>query len=188
MTEAKLREKLYGWRVRSGPLALLAVAAVAAPTVRSLLIGAAVAVLGLAVRAWAAGHIHKERTLARTGPYRHSRNPLYFGNFLLGLGVAVATNSWWGALVFALYFALFYPHVILEERKRMRRFFPEQYGDYEKSVPLFFPRLKPAPGRGGERFRWSQYLRNKEYRALLGAVLVWLILTAKMLFLPHLHP
>jgi protein-S-isoprenylcysteine O-methyltransferase Ste14 len=188
MTEAAWRERLYGWRVRSGPLALLALAAAAAPTFRSLLAGAAVALLGLAVRAWAAGHIHKERTLARTGPYRHSRNPLYFGNLLLGLGVALAAHSWWGGLVIALYFALFYPHVILEERARMRRIFPDQYGDFERSVPLFFPRFKPAPGGGGERFRWSQYRRNKEYRALLGTLLVWLILTLKLLFLPHLHP
>jgi hypothetical protein len=188
MAEAKLVRKLYRWRVRSGPLVLLAVAAVAAPTLRSLISGAILAMLGLSVRAWASGHIHKEKTLARTGPYRHSRNPLYFGNFILGAAVAVAAHSWWGGLAFALYFALFYPVVIREERDRMRRIFPDQYGDFEKAVPLFIPRLKPAPGRGAERFRWSQYLRNKEYRALLGTALAWLLLALKMLYLPHLHP
>ncbi len=188
MPESKLIRAVSRWRVRSGPPVLLAVAAVAAPSLRSLLVGAAAAVLGLAVRAWAAGHIHKEKTLARTGPYRHSRNPLYVGNLLLGLGVAAATNSWWGALVFALYFGLFYPVVILEERERMRRIFPDQYGEFEKTVPLFLPRLTPAPARGDGRFRWSQYLRNKEYRALLGTLLVWLLLALKMAFLPGLHP
>jgi hypothetical protein len=188
MLDAKLARTIYGWRVRSGPLAMLAVAFVAAPTVRSLLIGAAVAVPGLAIRCWAAGHIHKEKTLAVTGPYRYSRNPLYVGNFVLGLGVAAATNSWGGALVCALYFGLFYPLVIREERDRMRRIFPDEYESYEKSVPLFFPRFKPASGNGAGGFRWSQYRRNKEYRALLGTTLVWLVLTLKMQFLPHLHP
>ncbi|MCX6561794.1 MAG: isoprenylcysteine carboxylmethyltransferase family protein [Candidatus Aminicenantes bacterium] len=188
MPETKLMRTLYRWRVRSGPLALLAVTITAAPTVRSLLIGAAVAALGLTVRAWAAGHIRKEKALAVTGPYRHSRNPLYVGNFILGVGIAVATNSWWGVLAFAIYFGLFYPLVILEERDRMRRIFPDQYGAFEKSVPLFFPRIKPAPANGEWRFHWSQYRRNKEYRALAGTILTWGLLILKMLFLPNLHP
>jgi protein-S-isoprenylcysteine O-methyltransferase Ste14 len=188
MPESKLLKTLYRWRVRSGPLALLAVTVVAAPSVRSLLIGAAIAVVGLVVRAWASGHIRKEKALAVTGPYRHSRNPLYVGNFVLGVGIAAATNSWWGALAFALYFGLFYPPVIFEERERMRRIFPDQYGDFEKSVPLFFPRIKPAPANAECKFRWSQYRRNKEYRALVGTVVTWLLLTLKMVFLPGLHP
>jgi hypothetical protein len=188
MPKSKLAQTLYRWRVKSGPIALLGVAVVAAPTVRSLLIGAGIALVGLAVRAWASGHIQKEKKLAVTGPYRHSRNPLYVGNFILGIGIAAATDSWWGGLAFALYFALFYPPVIKEERDRMRRYFPDQYGDFEKSVPLFFPRLKPAPANGSGRFRWSLYRRNKEYRALLGTALTWSILVLKMLLLPNLHP
>src|ERR1044072_9508963 len=57
----------------------------ARPTPKMLLIGASVSLLGLALRAWAAGHIRKYAQLATSGPYAFTRNPLYLGRFLLGL-------------------------------------------------------------------------------------------------------
>src|SRR3954452_5183776 len=44
--------------------------------------GLSIALAGLAVRSWAAGTLHKVRSLTTSGPYRHMRNPLYFGSFL----------------------------------------------------------------------------------------------------------
>lgn len=185
MPRSRFFAALYGWRVRSGPWALLAVLWVARPMWRSLAIGGAVGLLGLIVRAWAAGHIQKEKRLAITGPYRHSRNPLYVGNFILGIGITAAVNSWWGAAVFVLYFALFYPPVIIEECRRMRRIFPDQYEDYARQVPLFFPRLTPAQASEDGRFRWSLYKKNKEYRAVLSAVFAWTVLILRMILAPR---
>ncbi|MGD0782835.1 MAG: isoprenylcysteine carboxylmethyltransferase family protein, partial [Candidatus Aminicenantales bacterium] len=142
--------------------------------------GLAVAAVALVIRAWASGHIQKERTLAVSGPYRHTRNPLYVGNFILGLGIAVATNSWWGAGLFILYFGLFYPPVIIAERERMKRLFPVEYADYTANVPLVFPRLRPSPANGEGRFRWSLYRKNREPRALVGTAFVWALLIAKL--------
>ena len=181
MSESKFIRVLYGWRVRVGPLLVVGVFLAARSTVRSLLIGLAIAAAGLSIRAWAAGHIQKEKKLAVSGPYRHTRNPLYLGNFVLGIGIAAATNSWWGAGLFVLYFGLFYPPVIIEERERMKRLFPAEYADYTARVPLFFPRLKPAAANGEGRFRWAVYKKNREPRALLGTAFVWALLIAKML-------
>jgi hypothetical protein len=185
MPRSRFSAALYRWRVRSGPWALLAALFLARPAWRSLGIGAAVGSLGLIVRAWAAGHIQKEKRLAITGPYRHSRNPLYVGNFILGIGITTAVNSWWGAAVFILYFALFYPPVIREECERMRRIFPDQYEDYASRVPLFLPRLTPAQASEDGRFRWSLYKRNKEFRAVLGAVAAWAVLILRMILAPR---
>ena len=55
-------------------------------------IGAAIAFVGVLIRAWAAGHIVKNSQLATTGPYAHVRNPLYFGSFLLAAGFAIAAH------------------------------------------------------------------------------------------------
>ena len=64
------------------------------PTIPLLFMGAAQATVGIAIRAWAAGTIDKERGLATTGPYAHTRNPLYLGTFLIGMGVTVGGGRW----------------------------------------------------------------------------------------------
>ncbi len=181
MPESRLVRTLYGLRVRIAPLLAIGVFLAARPTWRSLAVGLGVAAMALIIRAWAAGHIQKERKLAVSGPYRHTRNPLYVGNFVLGIGIVAAANTWWGAGLFVLYFGLFYPPVIMAERERMKRLFPAEYADYTTSVPLFFPRLRPSPENGEGRFRWSLYRKNREPRALVGTVFVWALLVAKMM-------
>src|SRR5437764_11942650 len=67
----------------------------ARPTVLSLLIGGGFALVGLAIRAWASGHIRKAKLLAVSGPYAYTRNPLYVGSFILGVGFTIAAGAWW---------------------------------------------------------------------------------------------
>jgi protein-S-isoprenylcysteine O-methyltransferase Ste14 len=179
MPELKFRDLLYRWRVRSALVFLAAVLALARPTPAWMAAGGAFALLGLGVRAWASGHIRKEKTLAVTGPYRYSRNPLYLGNFILGLGIALATNSLWAGGIFLAYFALFYPSIILEERERMGRLFPSEYETYRRHVPLFFPTLSPARPKGQGRWSFALYRKNGEYRALIGAGVVWALFLAR---------
>ncbi len=181
MTEAKIVSLIYRWRVRAALFVLIAVIALARPTVRSIAIGLVVCAIGLLIRGWAAGHIRKEKKLAVSGPYRYTRNPLYLGNFLLGLSMAVGANSIWCVGLFAAYFLIFYPPVIMEELKRMKRLFPEEYETYGKQVPLFFPSFRRrAPGEG-PTFSWDLYRQNRETRALLGSVIVWSILIVRLL-------
>jgi protein-S-isoprenylcysteine O-methyltransferase Ste14 len=160
-------------------IALFAVLVLAEPTPIRIAGGIAASALGLLVRAWASGHIRKEKKLAVTGPYRFSRNPLYLGNFILGLGIAWGTRSWWCLGIFLGYFLFFYPAVILEEHERMRCLFPADYAAYHKRVPTFFPTFKPFPSTDGSCWSLSLYKKNGEYRALLGTVTVWAIFVAK---------
>jgi len=183
MPETNFRRTIYRWRVRSSLFLIIAIIILARPTWVSILIGLAVCMLGLLIRAWASGHIQKERELAVSGPYQYTRNPLYLGNFILGLSVAIGTNSWWCTLIFLGYFLVFYPPVIKEERERMKRLFPEKYEEYKKRVPLFFPTFKPFFSAKQIPFRWALYRKNKEYRALIGSLVFWLILVAKLLLI-----
>ena len=160
---------------------ILLILVLAKPTWKSILIGLAVSAPGLLIRAWASGHIKKEKELAVSGPYQYTRNPLYLGNFILGLSVAIGTNSWWCVLIFAAYFLVFYPPVIKEERERMKRLFPEKYDQYKSQVPLFFPKFKPLFAAGAIKFSWTLYKKNREYRALVGTIIFWAILIGKML-------
>ncbi|MGB7295434.1 MAG: isoprenylcysteine carboxylmethyltransferase family protein [Candidatus Aminicenantales bacterium] len=182
MGKTTLQEILNRLRVRAGLFLALAVILLARPSWGSILIGILICVLGLAIRAWASGHLRKEKELAVSGPYRYSRNPLYLGNFLLGTGITVGAQSWWVLGLFVVYFAVFYPLIIRRERERMKDLFPRQYEDYGNKVPLFFPSPWKHLAVGG-RFSWSLYRQNKEYRALHGTILIWAVMAAKLLLL-----
>ncbi len=80
-------------RVPSGFVLLAAFAYLSAPDAKSLTYGLPVAVLGLLLRAWAAGHLAKNEQLAQGGPYAHVRNPLYLGTLLVAAGLAIASQS-----------------------------------------------------------------------------------------------
>lgn len=184
MPEEIFRRAVYRWRVRSSLFLILLIIVLAKPIWTSILSGLAVCGVGLSIRAWASGHIKKEKELAVSGPYQYTRNPLYLGNFILGLSVAAGSNSWWCALIFIAYFLVFYPPVIREERERMKRLFPDKYEEYKKRVPLFFPTFKPFFATGSNMFSWSLYKKNREYRALYGSLIFWAILVGKMLLFP----
>ncbi|MGO8760022.1 MAG: methyltransferase family protein [Terracidiphilus sp.] len=145
---------------------------------------------GLALRAAASGTVKKNRELTVTGPYAHTRNPLYLGSTLIAAGFAVALASWPVAVLLAAGFALIYVPVIASEEGFLRATFPE-FDRYCRSVPRFLPRLTPArldEGAGaadvfqavtrgpGGGFSFTLYFQHREYNAALGAVLLYLSL------------
>jgi protein-S-isoprenylcysteine O-methyltransferase Ste14 len=161
-------------RVPSGFLLVAAFGWLAAPTPASLAPGLAVAVLGLLLRGWAAGHLDKNRKLAESGPYAFVRNPLYLGTLTTALGLALAARRWELAVLFAAVFLGIYLPVIANEESHLRRLFPD-YADYCRRVPALVPRWNPARSRAP--FRWALYRQNEEYQALLGflAGAAWLL-------------
>ncbi|MGB8476243.1 MAG: isoprenylcysteine carboxylmethyltransferase family protein [Candidatus Acidiferrum sp.] len=162
------------WRVRLGyPLAIL-VLWFARPTPRSILLGALIGLLGLFLRARAAGHLHKQEILTVTGPYAYTRNPLYLGSAFLTLAAAVAAHSWISAVILFAYFALFYSIVMRREEIELRRQHLAAFDEYARSVPLFFPRLTPAKlsFAAAGSFSFAQYKKNHEYQAAIGLLLL----------------
>lgn len=151
----------------------------ARPTVKSILIGTALIIPGLAIRALASGQLQKNEQLATAGPYAYTRNPLYLGSLILAMGFAVASRSWWiVAGIVLLFFAIYLP-VIRAEEVFLRQRFP-QFEDYARQVPRFFPRLFPAAKHSGA-FSSDLYWKHREYNATLGAALMLVALAAKML-------
>jgi protein-S-isoprenylcysteine O-methyltransferase Ste14 len=161
-------------RVPSGFLIVAVFAWFSNPSRGSLLVGAPIAALGLALRAWAAGCLAKDRELATGGPYAYTRNPLYIGTLLVAAGLVVASRSVLLGALFAAVFALVYLPVIQNEEQHLRRLFPE-YAGYAARVPALWPRLARA-AKSPNPFRFGLYLRNQEYQAGAG-------LAAGMLFL-----
>ena len=172
------------WRVPLGFLCGAAFIFFARPTPKALMIGASISIVGLALRAWAAGHIRKNAQLATSGPYAFTRNPLYFGSFLLGLGFTVASGRVLLGVLFAALFLGIYLPVMRVEASTLAELFGKDYENYRRAVPLFFPRLTPfrAEGAAGNRFDGALYLRYREYRAALGLVIAWGLLLIKIYY------
>jgi protein-S-isoprenylcysteine O-methyltransferase Ste14 len=175
-------------RVTSGFLIIPLLFIAARPTVNSLLVGAVVSLTGLLIRAWASGYLKKNQELTVTGPYAFTRNPLYLGTFIMATGVALTTNSWWFIAVFLALYLLIYVPVMMAEAETLNKLFPAEYASYSERVPMFLPRLLPyreakEKREKGRRFALSQYLRHREYRAALGMAIIYILLTARMVYL-----
>jgi protein-S-isoprenylcysteine O-methyltransferase Ste14 len=167
-------------RVPLGFALALAYVALAQATRGSLLAGICLAAAGLWVRAAASGHVRKNETLATSGPYAYTRNPLYLGSMMMATGFAIAARNWWIAVLLVAMFTLVYWPVIRSEEAFLRERFPE-YPEYERRVPRLLPRLR-APEDTGGHFSWALYRQHREYNASIGAAVMLAVLVAKMLW------
>ncbi len=138
--------------------------------------GSLLALPGLLLRAWAAGHLRKNATLTTSGPYRFVRNPLYLGTLIVALGLAAATAQPWLALLFGGVFLLIYLPAVMLEEQHLHNLFAD-FPKYASHVPLFLPYCRPYPA--STRFSFQQYLHNREYEATLGFLAGVLFLAAK---------
>ncbi|HKX32714.1 MAG TPA: isoprenylcysteine carboxylmethyltransferase family protein [Blastocatellia bacterium] len=173
------RTRLQRIRVPLGLITAIFFTLAADPTSLSLMIGVPIALGGALIRAWASGHLRKNAELAIGGPYAHTRNPLYFGSFLMVIGCAVCGGNRWLALWLIGFFLLIYWPVMQAEAEHMKTLFSGAYQQWAAQVPLFIPRLTPYRSGEARRFDWQQYLRHREYRALVGLVIVLLVLILK---------
>ncbi len=177
------------WRVPLGFVCAALFIVLSKPSPRTLAVGGAVALVGLAIRAWASGHIRKNSQLAVSGPYAYTRNPLYLGSFVLGIGFTVAaSSSWWllallGSVFAALFLGIYLP-VMRVEAETLVQLFGEEYKAYAEAVPLLLPRISPYRPAGASKeaaaeFDPSLYMRYREYRAALGLLVAWGVLVVK---------
>ncbi|HEV2669330.1 MAG TPA: isoprenylcysteine carboxylmethyltransferase family protein [Blastocatellia bacterium] len=149
------------------------------PTWGSLAVGAPIALCGAIFRAWASGHLRKNAELAVGGPYAFTRNPLYFGSFVMAIGCAVCGGSLWlGLWLTALFLAVYLP-VMQAESAHMRKLFAGDYDKWAANVPFFVPRVTPYRNGRTQSFDRRQYLRHREYRAAIGLAIVLAALSLK---------
>jgi protein-S-isoprenylcysteine O-methyltransferase Ste14 len=166
------------WRVRLGYPLALAVLWFARPTVPCILLGALVGAIGLCLRAYAAGYLHKQEVLTVTGPYAYTRNPLYLGSAMMALGAGIAARSWVSISILIIYFAIFYSMVMRREERDLHSRHGASFEEYARAVPLFVPRLTAAnlPGNSAGSFSLAQYKKNHEWQAAVGFLLLLAVL------------
>ncbi len=149
-------------RVPLGFVFGLIVMFLARPTPRSVMIGGGVALVGEAFRMWAAGHLEKGREVTRSGPYRLTRHPLYMGSAIIGVGMAIAAARLNVAVIVLAYLGVTLVAAIRHEEAGMRTRFGDQYDAYLHS------RAQPVD----RTFSLERAMRNKEYRAIAGLVVM----------------
>ncbi len=173
-----LEDWCFGHRIWATAPVMLLLLLFAAPTRQSLWMGGLVVLLGEAGRAWASGYIEKNAKLATAGPYRFTRNPLYFFNSVIFLGFCLMANNPWAALLGVLAFTVIYRPALRNEAAYMHRLFGEEFERWASIVPLFLPRWTNYPARG--RYQWSLLWQHREHKNALAMlagialfVLIW---------------
>lgn len=142
----------------------------------SFALGMAFMCAGLLIRFWASGYIKKSRVLTTAGPYAYTRNPLYVGNFLLGLGVAVASSHPALILYYMATFLFVYAGTIRDEERVLEEKFGSAYAAYRAAVPTFFTSFSPYKKSGKEDFDIRQSFKNGEFIRIAGFILLMLTL------------
>lgn len=122
----------------------------AQPTLLTLVVGGLVALTGELLRTYGVAYIgtisrtrsYSNGQLVQEGPFALLRNPLYFGNLVLSLGLSLMCNvTWLPFVVVAVFYAQYIPVVAWEERK-LTHIFGAAYDQYKASVPnRWFPSL-----------------------------------------------
>jgi protein-S-isoprenylcysteine O-methyltransferase Ste14 len=147
----------------------------------SILIGNVLVISGLLIRAFASAHVQKNEVLATSGPYAHTRNPLYLGSLVLAAGFVIASRNWWVALIaIAIFFLIYFP-VIRSEEQFLQSRFPE-FTEYARHVPRWFPRIRPYQS-SATACSWHLYWKHREYNAALGSLFMVAALVIKCLWL-----
>ncbi len=141
-------------------------------------------IAGESLRIWASGYLHKATKLTTSGPYAFVRNPLYVGNFLLGLGFILIAWNLFLFIVFVLLFVFLYYITIRFEEQRLLKLFDTHYLHYRQYVPSIIPRLPPYKGEK-EKFKWTQVKKNREYRAIIGISVLFAIQLIKALLITY---
>lgn len=169
--------KLARARVPLGFAFGLVVLWLATPTPVLLEIGLPIALIGEALRVWAAGHLEKSREVTQSGPYRLFRHPLYVGSSLMGVGLAVAAGSLTVTVLVLIYLASTLSAAVRTEEAFLRTRFGDDYDAYKSG--------RATPPATRRRFSLARALRNREYRAFIGVFVVAAVLIAKWAWLGH---
>lgn len=148
---------------------------------------------GESLRVWSVGYagattrsmkLRAER-LVTGGPYGRTRNPIYLGNFLLGLGFCFLAGVWWVLPLYLLYFGIQYSAIISLEEGFLREKFGGEYEAYSVRVPRFFPRLSGFLSGGGSgplSVRFNHRNLSGEYWTILGILAMGAVLETLKFF------
>jgi protein-S-isoprenylcysteine O-methyltransferase Ste14 len=185
-----ISKKLFNYRSYTPIPFLILMVIFAKPTVASLVVGFVIALFGEYLRFWGVSWAGAEtRTtsgiggtyLIISGPFAYVRNPLYTGNILLYVGIGIMSLALFPYLQIAalIFFSIQYHFIVLDEEGYLINEF-DDYSEYCKQVPRFFPRLTPYKNSMVQQppFSLKAGLRSEQrsLQAFIGVALVIVII------------
>ncbi|RRD65238.1 methyltransferase family protein [Fretibacterium sp. OH1220_COT-178] len=180
----ELRRKVFKLRGGIWTLLFVLILLLARPTVRSFLLGLPFVLLGQSWRFWAVGCIGRYRgeavgaeRLATWGPYAFMRNPLYFGNGLIGLGWGLMSGPWATVLFLGSFIVVYGLLIVPHEESFLLERFGDEYRAYRRRTGAFLPKGWPG-GRIAGPFA-AGVLWTSERHTLLSTVVGTLLIAAK---------
>ncbi|HXW55765.1 MAG TPA: isoprenylcysteine carboxylmethyltransferase family protein [Candidatus Cybelea sp.] len=136
-----------------------------------LALGALLVALAAAIRTWAAAYLRSSvvhdptlhaEALVADGPYRHVRNPLYLGTFLMSIGLGLlASRS--GFVVLALGAAIRILRLIGREEAELAAQQGEVFREFCRRVPRLWPSLRARIPASGAKALWGQAFRGEAH-------------------------
>ena len=144
-----------------------------------------VSFFGLGIRILTVGHTPKGTsgrntkkqvadTLNTKGMYSVVKNPLYLGNFFMGLGIALFAHMWWLTIIYILVFWLYYERIIFAEEAYLRNKYGDEYLEWANSTPAFLPKLSKYQ-KADLPFSLRNVLK-REYNGFFAVIVVMFIL------------
>jgi len=153
------------------------------PTKQSTLLNYVIDSVGLAIvffgqllrisaRGYKSGRIEKDTSVITTGPYELVRHPMYFGSFLIGLGIVILLLRIWMVPVYVLFYLLWYREQIYTEEKYLAQKFGQTYLDYSQITPRFFPHIRVLLGPNLKEYI---PLKSDWIKKEWGTILTWVL-------------
>ncbi len=72
--------------------------------------------------------------IATSGPYKISRNPIYFGYIAIGIGFPLVMGTYWGLVLSPMVIDAYYRLIIMREEIYLTQKFGKTYTDYQSKV------------------------------------------------------
>jgi protein-S-isoprenylcysteine O-methyltransferase Ste14 len=145
-------------------------------------------VVAALIRTWASSYLRagvvyaaevKTESLVADGPYRRVRNPLYFANLVMVIGMG-AMMSRTGFVVAVVAMLVFCYRLILREEAELQASQGDQYEVYRKAVPRLWPSLWPRVASAGRQARWTEGFKTESWYWGFAAALVTFAITLKL--------
>ncbi len=165
-------------------LAFLVALIWATPCFPQVLLGLPLVVIGLAIRAWAAGCLAKNTEVCTAGPYGYCRHPMYLANFIIVAGILLAANNFYLTAPALLATILIQAFAVRREEALLHCLFGEDYVRYCQSTPrlLPWPRRSPIPSC---QFTWVLAKYNQIVEQTAGVMLLIVLFAVKAVVMAH---
>jgi len=108
------------------------------------------------------------------GWYSIARHPLYFGNFLIWIGLALFLGNLYLIIIFCLLFWLYYERIMFAEEQFLERKFGSYFLAWSEQVPAFIPNYKKFQASEND-FSWRIVFKN-EYPGVISTMTSFLFL------------